>query len=424
MQHLVRARELLRDFRGESYAFGLEVLDRTGPLAASLGKKAILIANDSRWAATAVQKVASSLAACGVAVVSRCAGSRPNSPIEDVYRIRDAILGSPADIVVAVGGGSTIDAAKAANALASLAADTRDIEPLFGVGKVTEMLGSRRLRAFVAVETAASSASHLTRYSNITDLAAARKKLIIDDALTPAAAVFDYVTTISAPRDLTIDGAFDGMSHCLEVYFGAKGDSIDIVEEPALLGVELIVGAIRDALAQPTDFAARRLLGFGTDLGGLCIMKGSTSGPHLTSFSLVDVTSHGRATALLGPYYAVLFAPAIERQLRKLAAIYERCGLPVADIANLSGRELGLAVACAMMTLPRILEMPITLSELPAFTSAHIDRAVDAARDPAIAVKLQAMPVPMNTDMVDEYMRPLLEAAASGDLAKVPTLKV
>ena len=60
---------------------------------------------------------------------------------------------------------------------------------------------------------------------------------------------------------------------------------------------------------------ARTALGLATDLGGYAIMLGGTNGAHLTSFSLVDILSHGRACAIMNPYYTVFFAPAVEEPL-------------------------------------------------------------------------------------------------------------
>ena len=78
-------------------------------------------------------------------------------------------------------------------------------------------------------------------------------------------------------------------------------------------------------LADPDELSAREALGLGTDLGGYAIMVGGTNGPHLNSFSFVDVLAHGRACAILLPYYTVLLAPAIERQLHvSLTARYQQ----------------------------------------------------------------------------------------------------
>ena len=323
-----------------------------------------------------------------------------------------------------MGAGSTLDAVKAAAALAAVSPGRHDVDALFGSGKVTAKLAGRRITPIVAVETAASSASHLTKYSNVTDMAAGQKKLIIDDSLTPPAAVFDYALTVSSPHSLTVDGALDGLSHSIEVYYGAKGPAFDKVEEIALTGIELILSSVRAAVSIPYNLDARRRLSLGTDLGGYSIMVGSTSGGHLTSFSLVDVAAHGRATAIMNPFYTVLFAPVIQRQLLRLGELYSKAGYLKTPFENLSGRALALAVAEAMMALASDLGAGTSLGILPGFSAAHIERALTAAKDPSLESKLRAMPVPMDATMIDEYMRPVLEAAADGDLRKVKTLAV
>lgn len=418
-----KARELLRTFKGDAYVFGLDTTGATGAKAAKLGKRALLVANASSWMAPAVEAVKGSLAAAGVEIVAATAGSRANSPTEDVYRIQDAVEAASPDILVVVGGGSSIDAAKAAAVLAKLSPGVHNVERWFGAGKVTDALAGDSMTPLVAVETAASSAAHLTKYSNITNLAAGQKKLIIDDAITPPLAVFDYAITASASADLTVDGAFDGVSHSLEVYYGAKGDVLEEVEPIALTGIELCITGVSAAVQNPGDLDARETLGLGTDLGGYCIMVGGTNGGHLTSFSLVDVTTHGRATAIMNPYYTVLFAPAIERQLRRLSEIFSRAGIRKADTSKLSGRDLGLAVASAMQEMLESLGVSTRLGDYPAFSTENIDRACAAAKDPALEIKMKGMPVPMTADMVDPYMRPVIEAAAVGDLEKVVTLE-
>ncbi len=417
-----KAARWLRELKGDSYAFGSGALASVGEKTATFGRRALVAANSSLWLRPTMESVSDSLAAAGVEVTATSAGARPNSPLEDVYRIQDAIEHSDCQVIVAVGGGSTIDAVKGAAVLAALSPVVHDAEPFFGAGMVTKRLAGRSLPPVVAVETAASSAAHLTRYSNLTNLAAGQKKLIIDDAIVPPAAVFDYSMTLSAPRDLTIDGAFDGVSHCLEVYCGAKGELLERIEPVALTGIGLCIAGVRKAFVDSADLAAREALGLGTDLGGWCIMTGSTNAGHLTSFSLVDVTTHGRATAVLNPYYLVLFATALERQLTKLAEVYCREGYLELDVSRLSGRDLALAVASAMQALLRDLGAPTALGEFESFFPAHIDRAVKAALNPQLETKLKAMPVPLDAAMVERYLRPTLEAAAEGVLEKTPTL--
>ncbi len=88
-----------------------------------------------------------------------------------------------------------------------------------------------------------------------------------------------------------------------------------------------------------------------------------------------------------------------------------------ADIDNLKGRELGTAVAEGMFELARRIGFTTRLSEVKGFSQAHIDRALTAAKNPQLKMKLQNMPVPLTAEMVDEYMSPVLLAARDGDLS-------
>lgn len=210
-----KARTLLTNFKGDRYAFGVETIGETGKFAAELGQSALVIANSSAWLVSVLDSVLDSLRLHGVKLAGNSVvrGAAPNAPHEDVYRITTGILQSKPDCLVAVGGGSTIDAVKAANVLASLGKWEPEIDSYFGTGLVTEALEKHgvSLLPMIAVETAASSAAHLTKYSNITDPVAGQKKLIVDDAIVPEHAVFDYFITKSVPRPTTLDGAFDGL---------------------------------------------------------------------------------------------------------------------------------------------------------------------------------------------------------------------
>jgi alcohol dehydrogenase len=373
-----------------------------------------------------VRRIRRSLADAGVELAAEIRGARPNTPAEDVRRISAELVRSNANVVVSFGGGSTIDATKAAMVL--WVAGGR-IEEYFGTGLVTEALrrSGRTLPGHVAVQTNAGSAAHLTKYSNVTDPATCQKKLIVDDAIVPAHPVFDYDLTLTEPAALTADGAFDGMSHMLEVLYGAVGKPhYRLAADVAQTGLALILEHLPGVMAEPGDGRGREALALATDLGGYAIMIGGTNGGHLTSFSLVDILPHGRACALMNPYYTVFFAPAIEEALRHVGAIWRRAGLIPApagiDFDALSGRELGVAVAEAMLAFARQVGFPTRLQEVEGFTPAHLDRALAAAKDPQLRMKLQNMPVPLTAAMVDDYMGPILEAAAAGDLNRIRNL--
>jgi alcohol dehydrogenase len=248
----------------------------------------------------------------------------------------------------------------------------------------------------------------------------AQKKLIVDDAIVPTRAVFDYAVTTTMPAGLTADGALDGLAHLVEVLYSlVDREQYELAETLATTGVRLIAQYVERAVHEPMDLAAREALGVATDLGAYAIMIGGTNGGHLTSFSFVDVLSHGRACAVMNPYYTVFFAPAIERPLHVLGAIFRDAGLTSVDTDALNGRRLGLAVAAAMLELSRRIGLPTTLRDVEGFGAAHGARALAAAKDPQLRMKLANMPIPLTADMVDDYMGPVLEAARTGDFGLI-----
>ena len=426
-EKMTRAVGLIREFKGDDYVFGLDCFDRLGELTAPLGHRVTIIASGvgKNWGPALHDATNRVLAAAKLELAGELiAGPRPNAPIEDVHRLAASLAQQDPDVVVAVGGGSCIDATKAAMVLHAAGEECLGLDDFFGMGRVTQMLQQqdRKLLPLVACQIASGSAAHLTKYSNVTDVANGQKLLIIDPAVVPPKALFDYKTTCTSPRDLTMDGGLDGVAHSMEVFFGIPDAQFDQVEPVCLLGIELIVNNLRAACDDPENVAAREALGLGTDLGGEAIMIGGTNGGHLTSFSLVDILPHGRACALMNPYYAVFFAPAITERLRAVGRIYKAAGYTDANLDALSGRDLGLAVAEAMVAHSRQIGFPTTLQEVDGFSDAHIRRALAAAKNPALASKLKNMPVPLSAETVDDCMGPVLEAAKTGNFGLIKSV--
>jgi alcohol dehydrogenase len=414
-----KARQLLGRFKPDAYLFGPGVLRQIGACVRRTGTRAALVRGTFGSSDECVAAMRRSFAESGVVLAVEVKGARPNSPVEDVLRIRDELARARPDVVVSFGGGSTIDAVKVAEVLRTAGGD---LDAYFGTGQVTAALGrsGRRLTAHIAVQTVAGSAAHLTKYANVTDLSTGQKKLIVDDAIIPAHPVFDYSLTRTASPDLTADGAFDGISHMLEVLYGAVGKPhYTRAAEILAAGLPLALQYLPIAMEKPQDTQAREALCLATDLGGYSIMVGGTNGGHLTSFSLVDVLSHGRACALMNPYYTVFFAPAIEEPLRLVGGIYRDLGLTDTDFSRVQGRDLGMEVARTMIAFARKVGFPTRLADVPGFSQVHIERALKAAQSPQLRMKLENMPVPMRPETVETYMRPILDAAQAGDLSGI-----
>jgi alcohol dehydrogenase len=425
-----RSRELLSAWKGKNYVFGRGVLPELGNIAAGFGKKALVVCNTTymKPVADAVTDILnkSGVSLAGGVVVP---DAGPNAPRADVYRIETYVLHHQPDVIIAVGGGSTIDACKAENFLATLGKDVSpEVDHWFGTGIVSEALKKtgNKLFPLIAVQTSASSGAHLTKYSNITDPVAGQKKLVVDDGITPLYAVFDYDVTASMPIPVTIDGALDAIAHCFEVFSGlpagAPQEKYGLAAALTETAVELTVQYSPRVIKNPKDMEAREAIGMATDLGGYAIMIGGTHGPHMTSFSLVDLAGHGTACGLMNPYYAVFFAPAIEKQLRLVGNIFKKYGYISEDLESLSGRDLGIAFAKGMVAFGKAIGAPTALKDLPKWNDSYVDRILQAAKDPQLDMKLKNMPVPMNANLVDEYMGPIIRAGVSGDFSLIKSM--
>ena len=419
-----KAKELLNGFRGGKYVYGIGAFEQFGREASGLGKRFSIVMDGwgHEWMLPIISRLRNDLEGYGLQLAGACIrGARSNAPRQDVFRILEELKAQHPDAVISLGGGSTTDAVKAAIAMYCLEDIYPNIDDYFGEGKVSLMLQeTKRVKLpHFAVMTGASSAAHLTKYSNITDMETGQKLLMVDNALVPTKSMFDYSCTITQPWTLSVDGALDGISHCLEVLMGISDTLYDKVEQICLTGIELIVNNIKTIKMAPTNIDAREAVGLGTDLGGYAIMVGGTNGAHLNSFSMIDILSHGRACALMNPYYVVLFSTAVAPRLKKVARIYKNSGYIEEDIECITGHELGIVLANGMIRLSKDLGFPVTLKEVAGYTETYKMKCLEAARDPKLESKLKNMPIPMTLADVDLYMKAVLDAAESGDMSMI-----
>jgi alcohol dehydrogenase len=111
----------------------------------------------------------------------------------------------------------------------------------------------------------------------------------------------------------------------------------------------------------------------------------------------------------------------IQDHLHAVSPIFKEAGYIKEGIKNLKGRDLGLAVAKGMIAFAKDLNFPTTLQEAGA-KREHLDRMLSAAKNPQLKMKLQNMPAPMDAEKgdIERLMKPVLEAAFTGDLSLIP----
>ncbi len=226
------------------------------------------------------------------------------------------------DAVIAVGGGSVMDAAKAA--LLSWQTGI-DIDGLFGKEVASSRFPKREFKRILAVPTTAGTGSEVTCYSNIIDEKTGVKKLIADPAILPLFAAVEPVFTVSAPENLTRVTAFDALVHAIESLLNFNGcRQHPEVEKWAVQAIRMIVPALPKVLNMPENEEERAELSAAATLAGMSIRMSPTALPHLLSFSFCGKAPHGAAVAALLPHFWKFYLKEeqVQRQTMLLSGIF------------------------------------------------------------------------------------------------------
>jgi alcohol dehydrogenase class IV len=329
---------------------------------------------------------------------SRLVCDIPAEPdLDDVARIIEALEQSRSSEVVAIGGGSVIDAAKAAWAAYQTGLG---VSELFGSGKISERFPGKEFRRIIAVPTTAGTGSEVTPYSNIVDRAAGVKRLIADRQIVPRMALIDPCYGRSMPDALTAATALDALTHCIESLLNTGAPETKFATNAnAVYAVRLIRDNLPLAFRDPNDTNVRERLSAAATIGGMQIADRPTSLPHLGSFSFYDRVPHGIAAAmLLPPFWRFYLAEkAVEERTMLLADVFP-------SEAPQTTPEAVVDAAAAFIA--KYAGAP-KLSALPGFDAAMIDRiASDAVKNP---MKLASAPRPVAPENAAEIISGILK---------------
>ncbi|MHA1338876.1 MAG: iron-containing alcohol dehydrogenase family protein [Promethearchaeota archaeon] len=404
-----KAMEIFASWPRTKIIFGNGVINKTGEYASEFGKKAlIVIGQGSVKKNGSLKKLTDSLDSREIEY-DIFEGVEPNPSKETIEAIATKYNDDSYDVAIALGGGSAMDATKAALILTT--SGEKDISQFFGVGKVSEKIN--RISPCICIPTTSGTSSEITRYSNVTVKELGVKKLISDIAIHPHYAIVDPELTISCPKNLTITVGLDTLTHSMEGYLNTVQDEgNEEINQRALLSIELVFRWLKVATEEPDNKDARKMMSIACVLGGTVIggkrFKG-TGGPHMNSFSWAETIAHGNSTGIMLPYYIIYYAknPKVKEKLK-----------PIAKMLNVvPTNNIGKDVAKAILDWYKSMGFPTKLKDMPGWKDEYIDKAIkDAGQN---AMKLKAMPNPVPLDKVDKILRPILEAAVSGDLSKI-----
>jgi alcohol dehydrogenase len=203
--------------------FGAGTLSQLGDVARKHGKKALIVTGGGSIKRSGVfDRAVASLKDAGVSVLE-CAGIEPNPRISSVARGADIVRSEGCDVIIALGGGSTMDASKVIAAAALYDGDPWD---MIGHGQDNWVIPTCAL-PIITVPTLAATGSEMNKGAVISNDDTKVKSFVIADCLFPKVALVDPELTLSVPKDQTAYGVCDIITHVTEGYFtGIDGTPI------------------------------------------------------------------------------------------------------------------------------------------------------------------------------------------------------
>jgi alcohol dehydrogenase class IV len=270
---------------------GAGSIERVGDECKRIGGKKGLIVTDTVLSKLgALEGVKKSLSQQGLdfIVYDKIASEPTDSYVQEGLQIcRD----NGCNFLLAVGGGSAIDTAKA---IAALLTNTGSIEEYKGLNKLT-----KKSAPLIAIPTTAGTGSEVTIFTIITDTAKNVKMLIGSPFLMPEVAIVDPLMTLSCPRGLTAAVGIDALTHAIEAYVSLKSQAMS--DMYCLSAIELITGNLRQAFANGNNVEAREKVMLGALQAGIAFSNASVALVHGMSRPIGAYfhVAHGASNAAL-----------------------------------------------------------------------------------------------------------------------------
>ncbi|MGD0804853.1 MAG: iron-containing alcohol dehydrogenase [Candidatus Bathyarchaeia archaeon] len=259
-----------RQFRAPSViSSGVGAAKESGEHAKLLGNKALIVTDSNLDKIGLLAEVKASLDAVGVgyAIYDKVV-TEPT--VDYVDEGLEMFEDAAADVIVAVGGGSPIDTAKAITVLSS------------NPGKISDYIGANKIVhpcvPLIAIPTTAGTGSEVTPFTIITNTETEVKMLISSPLILPTVALVDPKMTMKMPKGITVATGLDALTHAIEAYISVR--SQPLTDTLALRAISLISKNIRIAYSQPDDLGARSNMLMGALQAGLAFANSSVALVH------------------------------------------------------------------------------------------------------------------------------------------------
>ena len=352
-------------------------------------KKALIVTDEGVIGAGLVQGVEESLRAQKIAV-----GMFSKVEAEPKARIVDecakVVCDDGYDIVIGIGGGSSLDVAKGAAVMAT------------NKGKIVDYSGTDLvpLRGLprILLPTTAGTGSEVTRVIIVTDDTDNSKKAVFSDFVLADVAIVDPLLTLSMPLAVTADTGIDALVHAVETYVSAKATPFSDVL--AIEAISLIAENLPVAYVRGDNTEARFNMSLAATLAGMAFTSGGLGAVHALAYPLDTEyhLSHGRSNAVMLPY--VVDYNKIGN-LSKYADIAQAMG---EDIEGLSEYEAAESLVRCLFRLIEDVSIPTRLSDY-GVSRDDIPKLVEGG------MKQKRLFVPNPRNLTEEDVKNIYESA-------------
>ncbi|MCK4791919.1 MAG: iron-containing alcohol dehydrogenase [Desulfobacteraceae bacterium] len=289
--------------------------------------------------------------------------------VEFVQEGLQAYRENQCDFLIAVGGGSPMDTAKA---IAVMVTNAGSIEDYQGLGKIP-----KKGRPIIAIPTTAGTGSEVTPFTIITDTRRNVKMLIGSPFLIPEVAIVDPLLTLTLPQDITVATGIDALTHAIEAYVSLKAQSMSDIF--CLSAIKLISRNLRQAWINGQDIEAREKTMLGALQAGIAFGNSSVALVHGMARP-VGAYFHVRHGASNAALLGVVTDFSLTGNPARYAHIAEAMGEDISGLSDLEAAQLG---ARAVKRLIKDIKVP-SLREL-GVDKEKLDKSVSRMAEDAIA---------------------------------------
>ncbi|BBW96347.1 iron-containing alcohol dehydrogenase [Geobacillus icigianus] len=349
--------------------YGCETFHEVGRQAKALGSKAFIVSDPVMENIGLVARCEHYLQEAGVPFAKYTRVDKEPTDVH-VNEALDVCRSERCDVIIAVGGGSSIDAAKAVAVM------------MTNEGTISDYVGNARMFTkkpvpLIAIPTTAGTGSEVTKVTVIIDTKTDVKMMISQPALLPAVAIVDPLLTVSCPPSVTAATGVDALCHAIEAYISRRAHPVTNVL--ALSAIEAIIGHLRRAYENGQDIEAREKMAIAAMKAGMAFSNASVTLVHGMSRPIGALfhVPHGVSNAMLLPGVLEFTKDSARERLAVIARLINP------QLKDVSDAEAADALVEEVKQLCRDLHIPNMKTW--GIDKAAFDKAVDKMAADALA---------------------------------------